>query len=278
MDYRVEPGWHSHPKRRRLRRRLGGDAVLALMDLWEFCANEIHERTDGDLTGLSDEDIADAAGWEGDASVFVMALVDCRLLDGVEGHRAVHDWPLHQPFVAAFLKRSEQATHAAQKRWHAHRMPTACAPHAHRNADPENEQCPDRSDPIRSDPGLTDPIRPSGRTVRREPAAPSPPPDATPLVAFVMSTWPDVRTVPETAWRDACPALDLLAEARKAHAWELSQPASRRKRDHRRFLDGWLRRAQERAATARLDTRQPPPRATSPAATKEDFDGGPQTI
>lgn len=116
------------------------------------------------------------------------------------------------------------------------------------------------------------------RSARRDAPKAPPPPDATPLVAFVLSTWPDVRTVPEAAWRDACPALDLLAEARKAHAWELSQPASRRKRDHRRFLDGWLRRAQERAATARLDTRQPPPRATSPAATKEDFDGGPQTI
>lgn len=115
------------------------------------------------------------------------------------------------------------------------------------------------------------------RSARRDAPKAPPPPDATPFVAFVLSTWPDVRTVPETAWRDACPALDLLAEARKAHAWELSQPASRRKRDHRRFLDGWLRRAQERAATAPL-TRQPPLRATSPAATKEDFDGGPRTL
>lgn len=65
-----------------------------------------------------------------------------------------------------------------------------------------------------------------------------------------MSTWPDVKSVPEAAWLAACPAVDLLAEARKAYAWEQSQPASKRKRDHRRFLDGWLRRAQERAATS----------------------------
>lgn len=38
MDYHIEPGWHSHPKRRRLQKRLGADGMLALLD-------EIHERT-----------------------------------------------------------------------------------------------------------------------------------------------------------------------------------------------------------------------------------------
>lgn len=62
------------------------------------------------------------------------------------------------------------------------------------------------------------------------------------------------------AWSDAFPAVDVLAEIRRAHAWVEADPR-RRKVRWKRFLVGWLGRAQDRASVV---PPIPPPRA-SPA-------------
>jgi len=49
------------------------------------------------------------------------------------------------------------------------------------------------------------------------------------------------------AWAVAYPGVDILAEVRKAHAWEAANP-KRRKVDRCRFLANWLSRAQDRGA------------------------------
>jgi hypothetical protein len=49
---------------------------------------------------------------------------------------------------------------------------------------------------------------------------------------------------------EANPGVDLIAEARRAAAWEASNP-TRRKRDIRRFLGGWFGRAQDRPGNGR---------------------------
>jgi hypothetical protein len=46
-------------------------------------------------------------------------------------------------------------------------------------------------------------------------------------------------------WQKAYPGVDVLAEVRKAHAWEISNPR-RIKKDRPRFLAAWLARAQDR--------------------------------
>lgn len=46
------------------------------------------------------------------------------------------------------------------------------------------------------------------------------------------------------AWGQAFPGIDVVAEVRKAHAWEVANPA-RRKVNRPRFLAGWLARAQD---------------------------------
>lgn len=48
-----------------------------------------------------------------------------------------------------------------------------------------------------------------------------------------------------SAWRDAYPGVDVLAEVAKAHAWEVANP-KRRKTNRLRFLDSWMSRAQDR--------------------------------
>lgn len=50
--------------------------------------------------------------------------------------------------------------------------------------------------------------------------------------------WPELRE----AWERAYPGVDIVAEVRKAHAWEVANPGKRKK--HRaRFLGSWLSRA-----------------------------------
>jgi len=73
------------------------------------------------------------------------------------------------------------------------------------------------------------------------------------------------------AWRIAYPGVDILAEVRKAHAWELSNPA-KRKVHRARFLVNWLSRAQDNGRSSR---EQPPSsRYTESAAAQDAHYGG----
>ena len=77
-----------------------------------------------------------------------------------------------------------------------------------------------------------------------------------PLSVYVLEVWSDRKLgklATLDAWaarqQDACPGLDLVAEAKRAAAWEDSNPG-KRKRDIRRFLGSWFSRQQDRGAGA----------------------------
>ena len=70
--------------------------------------------------------------------------------------------------------------------------------------------------------------------------------------------WPDVYL----AWQKAFPGLDVLAQVRLAHSWEMAN-ISRRKKNRLKFLQSWLNRAQDRRS-------RPTPRPLSPYAPTED--------
>ena len=78
-----------HPKIRRLKNKLGAEGVLALYNLWCFCAEY---KKDGHLTGMEDHDIAEAADYDGCYEGFVHTLVQLRLLDAEGGVFTVHGW------------------------------------------------------------------------------------------------------------------------------------------------------------------------------------------
>jgi hypothetical protein len=92
----MKRGTPTHTKTRRLCRVLGlkrYEAVGILEMLWHLAGAE---RPHGDIGALTDEDIADALDWTGDASVLIAALVDCGWLDKHPKYRLViHDWHLH---------------------------------------------------------------------------------------------------------------------------------------------------------------------------------------
>ncbi len=113
-DCRVKRSFSNHPKRVKLQRRLGRDAVLALVELWTFAAES---RPTGDLTGLTAEDMAIAAGYEGDAERWIDELVDVGFLDRDELGLRIHDWADHNHFAFTSPERSERSRKAARARW-----------------------------------------------------------------------------------------------------------------------------------------------------------------
>lgn len=141
-DYRSYCSWRGHHKRRKLVRRLGRDADLALRELWAWCADPGNGRTDGDLAGMSAEDIAISADdYAGDPEIFVATLVELHLLDGDQNSYRVHDWLDWQPWAANAGVRSQAGRIGSMTRWHKrgrHHLPIEdcplCVENANRNA------------------------------------------------------------------------------------------------------------------------------------------------
>ena len=114
-DARIKTGLPSHPKTKKLVRRLGGDAGWRLVCLFLWAAAH---RSDGDLSGMTDEDVELAVDWGGEEGAFVRTLVEVGFLDGEEGARTIHDWQEHNPWAAGSEARSEKAKWAALCKQH----------------------------------------------------------------------------------------------------------------------------------------------------------------
>lgn len=113
-DIRLVTTFRTNRKRRRLERILGPEGPLALVDLWLFAAQE---RSDGDLSGLSADDIEDEVAWTGERGAFVTALASAGWLDGEPGHYRLHNWEDRQPWASAARARSDAGRKAAHARW-----------------------------------------------------------------------------------------------------------------------------------------------------------------
>lgn len=135
-DIRLSVTFMQHPKVVKLRRRIGGDAVLSLIQLWAFTAQY---RSDGVLSGMDDEDIEIAAGWMGDTGVLVRDLLDVGLLDIADGVYEVHDWQENNPYAAGSERRSEKARKAAYAR------------HGIKDAPVEDKHCSSNQDVMLND-------------------------------------------------------------------------------------------------------------------------------
>lgn len=56
----------------------------------------------------------------------------------------------------------------------------------------------------------------------------------------LLKLWPELIE----AWKNAFPGINIIAEVKAAHAWEVANP-KRRKVDKARFLQNWMARAQD---------------------------------
>lgn len=115
VDIRLRLDVFDHPKVKKLRRRLGAEAVEALLQLWLWAAVR---RSSGRLKGLDAEDVELAARWNGAEGAFVRELCALRLLDEEDGTFVIHDWVEHQGYASQAEERSRRAKAAAQARWH----------------------------------------------------------------------------------------------------------------------------------------------------------------
>ena len=80
----------THRKTKALRRLLkikNPTAIGHLHLLWWWC---LDNTPDGDLSGIDDADLAEAAEWQGDPKKFVDSLVEAGFID--ENSRKLHDW------------------------------------------------------------------------------------------------------------------------------------------------------------------------------------------
>lgn len=119
-DFRIKIGFSRHTKTLKLKRRLGAEGVLALIALWEYTALN---KPDGCLSGMDSEDIALAAGWEGDSEHLVQTLVTVGWLDETPDGYRVHDWEQHNDWAAKATDRSAYFRDLAAKRRRKGRLP-----------------------------------------------------------------------------------------------------------------------------------------------------------
>lgn len=109
-DARISVGLPGHPKTKKLARRLGDAGPLHCIWLFLWTAAN---RSDGDLAGMTDEDIELAINWNGEPDAFVQAMADVGFFDGAAGQRRIHDWAEHNSWAAGAQQRSDKSRWAA---------------------------------------------------------------------------------------------------------------------------------------------------------------------
>lgn len=121
MDIRVDVGFFSHRKTKRLIATAGLQAAWSLLVLW---AKMSQQRPKGVLFDMDEADIAMEAEWPGEASVFINALRLCGgtskpgYIDRLEdGTYVLHGWEEHQHFVFTRDKRSQVGRLNAMKKY-----------------------------------------------------------------------------------------------------------------------------------------------------------------
>lgn len=89
------------------------EAVGLIVCIWSWAA--VHAPS-GELTEVSAQDLADAAGWRKSAKGFLEALVSSGFVDrGEDGSLSLHDWDGHQGMLQDALSRSRKKAADRQK-------------------------------------------------------------------------------------------------------------------------------------------------------------------
>ncbi len=276
-DARISTTLPRHPKTVKLRRRLEERGCWALVCLFLWVADS---RPDGNLSGMSDEDIAIAADWGGAPGVLVQALMDVGFLDGEPGRFFIHDWMEHNPFAATRSQRIQAARDAANARWgrrrqatdvqpaagtDADRMPAACESHAERMRPVENRNAHHTTPhhttppaPLLATPDTASCAQPSG--------------DCTPIaISLPLNDGSDfgISEVQAEKWTALFGAIDVRQELRKMKAWLEANPKRRKtKRGLMAFCVSWLTRAQD------SPHRQPSAQTVPISAASKSYSGG----
>jgi hypothetical protein len=115
IDARLNIGLPAHPKTKKLIKRIGTDGAWRMVCLFLWAASN---KPNGNLSGMTAEDIELAVDWPGDDGVFVSAMLDVGFLDDDDGCYHIHDWREHNPWAAGADTRSEKARWLAACKHH----------------------------------------------------------------------------------------------------------------------------------------------------------------
>lgn len=113
-DIRLSVEFLDHPKTVKLQRRLGLESVFCLLRLWTWAAQN---RSEGILHNMDAESIEIAARWAGEPDTFLDTLISLAFVDEKDGVCCLHNWDIHQEYVASEQARVDKARKAAQARW-----------------------------------------------------------------------------------------------------------------------------------------------------------------
>lgn len=135
----MKRGTPEHPKMKKLARRLGVQlwGAIGIMEaVWHFVQRF---APCGDIGKYTNEEIAEAVDWTGDADKLVQAMTETGWLDRSNKHRLiVHDWPDHcDRSVTKYLK--DNGLSFAQTDW--------CASHSTSGASQSEVRAPSGSEP-----------------------------------------------------------------------------------------------------------------------------------
>lgn len=240
-DARLNTGLAGHHKTKKLLRRLGPAGPWALVCLFLWTAAN---RSDGDLSGMSNEDIELAADWQGEPDALVPVLAEVGFLDGSAGERKIHDWAEHNPWAAGAEDRAESSRWAALcKRY---------------GRDGAAERMPDYAVRMRPackpDAPLPSPIpSPSPKAEPKQERCPEPQADSEPPAIFLpLNTGPEFAITPAKVaeFAELYPAVLIMAELRKMRGWLLNNPTKRKtKGGILRYVNTWLAKEQDKSTT-----------------------------
>jgi len=232
----------NHKKLLLLREKTGASAAVLIGHLHLLWWWALDNAPDGNLSELSPEIIAETADWDGEAEAFVDALVYAKFLDrGDSGSLSLHNW---HDYAGKLMERRDKQKEAMRRLRASRDVNVSIYP----------------TQPNPTVPNLT--TEDKGGDSSSPPSEPQPiPPDLTNLSLYCVDK-NLCKRFPELlpAWIDAFPGVDIVAEIKAAHAWELASPKNR-KVDRPKFLTNWLKRAQDKPkgqgnADNRKNTRQ----------------------
>lgn len=255
----MKPGTETKLKFKQLKRRLKlphWQIVGVLETLWRVTESNAPA---GDIGKLSDEEIAAAFEWDGDASELVAALVDCKFLDLDATFRlVVHDWSDHCPnhLKGALAKHNIEFANIVAR----HRARDPAKQDTEQSAKQVAKDGANLTVPCLSVPNLALPNHSCVETAEPSSAPPS-------LLVFpcdgAKASW-ELTESAVAEWKKLFPSLDIMAECRGALAWILASPTRKKTAGGmRRFLVGWFGRSQNSGRKTDAPT-TPPPIATAP--------------
>ena len=202
IDARISVGLPAHPKTKKLIRRLGEGGAWRLVCLFLWVAQS---RPDGDLSGMTGEDIELAADWQGEEGAFIKALIEVGFVDGEEGAYSIHDWQEHNPWAAGADARSEKSKWLALCKHHgrakaAEMMPAYAA--RLQESSKKDDQCKHEAHASSA----------SSMHVAENSSAPSPSPSPSPNVENLKTSVASDPIGPQaTTQQTACPADAIVA-------------------------------------------------------------------